>query len=249
MYSIAYLDSLDFSDVLPELYVNSKISKDERIKLAKKLKREVHLRVLELINIFILKTPPPLRDDKSVNWEKYLQPLSVSCGDVLRIKKDVKYRGEEDIENYDCNVVEKGSSKKICKAKIQTEKTPEEDLIIYYDEQSNKFICLSLTDTLYAIKDREMGRDPINYITGVTYSREFLDRMYKRYGAFLKSINSLGDRVMSFSPESPLGGVPKGVKALPKIPPKIVKKTSPVKEISEKSIKPKSKVIKTKTKK
>ena len=245
MYSIAYLDSLDFTDVLPELYVNSKIDQKERINLAKKLKKEVHVRVLELIDIFILKTPPPLGNDKSVNWEQYLQPLSKSCGDVLRIKKDVKYRGEKDIENYDCNIVEKGSSKKVCKAKVQTEKTPEEDLIIYYDEQSGRFICLSLTDTLYAIKDREMGRDPINHITGVTYSREFLDRMYKRYGTFLKSINSLGDRVMSFSLGSTLSKGDKRVKALPKIPPKVVKEKSPVKEISEKSVK-KSKTLKSK---
>jgi hypothetical protein len=219
IYKVVYLDSLGVVDILPELYANKNISKDDRNVLNKKLGKEIHKRVLDFINVFMLNTQPTItKGEKSVDWGKYLQPISKSCN-ALRIKKDVNYRGLQDLDNYDCES-NTTSKAKVCKAKIIVEKVPDEDLIIYYDEKSEEFTCLSLTDILYAIQEKNSGKTPVNYITGIKYSEDFLIRMRNRYGDFLKSMN-LPDRIMEIT-------IP-NKDSIPKKLPKIPVKKSPIK--------------------
>jgi hypothetical protein len=187
-YNVGELNSLTYLQMFPEFFVNSKLTKEEYNAGLKRLEKEVLNRIIAYINLWMLnkveKKEIVLFTKEKFQWENYITKISQSCGG-FRIKggKNTLYKGVETSENYDCNLVDENNF--VCAAKI--EEIPDDDLIISYDKKQDKFICFSLTDVLYALKEQDKTKKtPINYITMQKYDEDFLKRMRVRYLDLLK---------------------------------------------------------------
>lgn len=187
-YHVNELNSLTYLQMFPEFFVNSTLTKEEYDAGLKRLEKEILDRIIAYINLWMLnkveKKEIVLFTKEKFQWSNYVTKISQSCGG-FRIKggKNTLYKGVETSENYDCNLVDQNNF--VCAAKI--EEIPDDDLIISYDKKQDKFICFSLTDVLYALKEQDKTKkNPVNYITMKEYDKDFLKRMRVRYTDLLK---------------------------------------------------------------
>ena len=199
LYPISTLDSITYFYTFPELFANKSLSNESHKLASKKLESVISGKVLEFIEIYLMKTPPTNYQGRSVmgskfDWSKYLQPPNKSCAGY-RIRKDVKYGGIDDSENYNCERIGDSEDYK-CEAKYLIEPIPNDDLILDFNPKTGEFSCASINDVLYALKEQNEGLTPINYVTGVKYSDSFLKRMRIRYQDLIKI--PMPERVLSF---------------------------------------------------
>ena len=199
IYKVDQTDSMTYMSMFPEFFANDKYKKatgdNNYSKVVSQIENQIELDVLDFIDIWILSNQPRIREKYigKIVWDKYLELPNKSCGG-FRLKKDLSYKGLEDSKNYDCErTVE---DKYFCKAKLET--IPDDDLILCYNEEIDKFTCSSINDVLYALWEQNNGEIPINPITNKPYDDDFLDRMKRRYGDLLKS-REFTKRVISFT--------------------------------------------------
>src|SRR5579862_4134644 len=198
-YKVSELNSLTYLQMFPEFFVNSKLTKEEYNAGLKRLEKEILDRIIAYINLWMLnkveKKEIVLFTKEKFQWENYITKISQSCGG-FRIKggKNTLYKGVETSENYDCNLIDENNF--VCAAKV--EEIPDDDLIISYDKSQDKFICFSLTDVLYALKEQDKTKKtPINYITMKEYDEDFLKRMRVRYLDLLRE--DFPERIITFN--------------------------------------------------
>lgn len=195
LYPVEHLDSATLFHAFPEFFINEKISDADFERGLRILGEDIYEAILEFIRVWIVrgvsrrKYKPTLMNYKR-GWNKLITDIGAGCGE--RIKKGANLKGDKSyLDDYNCHYTGK-DMKYRCVAK--REQIPLEDMILCYSDE--RFVCLSINDVLYALADRRRGvKDPINQITHKPYTKDFLDRMERRYGDLITDVNDYPERI------------------------------------------------------
>lgn len=220
MYRVKNLNEASYYHMFPELFIPAVPSREltEKEKEShirkysaplKKLDVTVSLKIDECISFWIMEKGITTTEIP-FHWGGYIIKV---CKTAKRLKLDT-FGGPKDIKNYKCTK-EKLTNKIICKANIQFEDIPIDDLIVCYSPEKDVFSCLSLTDIIYALKEENEGKVPINYLTNTPFTQDFLKRMRFRYENEIDSpqFRGLPERVMEFEFEEEKLNPPQDVSA------------------------------------
>lgn len=182
IFDVRTLCNLTNIEKFPEFFINNDLNNDKVLIGQKQLDYEVYNKMVAHINLWFFDVNQHLSEQK-FPWKKYTKLVALNCK-AVRIRKDLEFKGlEHNSENYDCHEIAEDLYS--CVAKV--EPIPDEDIIISYDKHTQKFICNSLNDILYALKDQDNNKEAINPIGEKPYDLEFLESMRNRYSNLLKT--------------------------------------------------------------
>lgn len=194
LFDVRTLCDLTNIEKFPEFFINNDLDKDQYDICSKQLDYEVYNKMVAYIDLWFFNVNQRLSEQK-FPWKKYTKLVALNCN-ATRVRKDLEFKGlEHNSENYDCHEIAENLYS--CLAKV--EPIPDEDIIISYDKQTNKFVCNSLNDILYALKDQDDNKEALNFITGKPYDLEFLESMRNRYSNLLKTTELPERNVLSFT--------------------------------------------------
>jgi hypothetical protein len=199
IYRVKNLNKGDYYHIFPEFFMNNELSNTKQEKGKIMLEQEILDRIIDYIDLWIIKSTSHRKTfTAKFQWKTYIIPINKIYGKALRVKQNLSYGGVKDILNYECEKTERKVRPYTCRAKL--EPIPLEDLIICYDEKTNKFSGVSIMDILHALKTQDNNKIPINHNTGLPYDSKFLDKMRRRYEDILeKEEKNLEDRVILFN--------------------------------------------------